>query len=404
VTSSGTAFHYRAIDRAGHRVKGREAAASPAALAQTLESRGLLVLDLTPATEPEGAVARIGFRRRHEVLEVTRAMSALLPAGLPLTRALAASSALATGDVAGVLAEVRTQVERGEPLAAALAQHPHLFSPLYTGMVRAGERSGNLSGAFTRLAAQLEREDELRSKILSASIYPLLLAVAGGAAVVVLLVFVMPRFVELLQGTGAALPRSTAMMLALSAMMRRFWPFVLALATTPALVAAWMRVTPNGRRASANLFLSVPGIGAFRRHALAARFARLMAVLLSGGAPLLAALDDTLECLSDPVAKDEVTRIQIRVREGVSLQAAISEGALFPPLLGQLVAVGEESARLQDFLLKAAEILEERTHRSLERMVALAEPAMIVCFGGMVGFVALSLLQAIYSVNAGSFR
>jgi len=127
-------------------------------------------------------------------------------------------------------------------------------------------------------------------------------------------------------------------------------------------------------------------------------------VLLGGGAPLVSALDDSLECLDDPLARDEVARIRSRVREGAALRSALGEGDLFPPVLTQLVAVGEESGRLQDFVLKAADILEERAERSVQRLVALAEPAMILIFGGIVGFVALSLLQAIYSVNAGSFR
>jgi type II secretory pathway component PulF len=142
----------------------------------------------------------------------------------------------------------------------------------------------------------------------------------------------------------------------------------------------------------------------FRQYVLASRFARLVGTLLSGGAPLLSALDDTLECVGDPVARDETVRIRGRVREGVPLNRAIAEGGFFPPLLAQLVAVGEESGQLQNFLLKAAEILEEKTERLLQRLVALVEPVMIIVFGGLVGFVALSLLQAIYSVNAGSFR
>ena len=127
-------------------------------------------------------------------------------------------------------------------------------------------------------------------------------------------------------------------------------------------------------------------------------------VLLGGGAPLLTALDDTVESIGDPIAREDVVRIRTSVREGASLRQAISDGALFPPLLAQLVAVGEESGRLREFLLKAADIFEDRTERSTQRLATLAEPAMIVVFGIIVAFVALSLLQAIYGINAGSFR
>ena len=141
-----------------------------------------------------------------------------------------------------------------------------------------------------------------------------------------------------------------------------------------------------------------------RKDALAARFARLVGTLHGGGAPLLSALDDATESLGDPIAREEASRIRARVREGGSLHQAIEEGTLFPPLLSQLVAVGEESGRLEEFLLKAADIFEGRTDRAVQRLMSLLEPAMIVVFGAVVALVALSLLQAIYGVNAGSFR
>jgi len=399
-----TAFSYTAVDRTGRRHRGHEAAATGLALTEQLETRGLLVLELEPAQESSAPKTGFGPARRREVLEVTRALAALLPAGLPLARALDASSNLAQGEVAAALESVRSKVERGQTLAATLAEHPRLFSPLYVGLVRAGERSGDLTGAFRRLAIQLERDEQLRAKLLSASLYPLLLASAGGFAVLILLFFVLPRFVELLQGAGAALPASTAALLGLSTMAQRYWMVLAALPVSAGLFLVWSRTTDEGRRVLASLLLQWPVVGNLRRQALAARLARLMAVLLGGGAPLVNALDDALESLDDPLARDEVARIRSRVREGAALRSALAEGDLFPPVLTQLVAVGEESGRLQEFMLKAADILEERAERAVQRLVALAEPAMIVIFGGVVGFVALSLLQAIYSVNAGSFR
>jgi type II secretory pathway component PulF len=166
----------------------------------------------------------------------------------------------------------------------------------------------------------------------------------------------------------------------------------------------WSRQTDDGRRAWGGLLLRLPLIGALRRQALSARVARLLSVLLGGGAPLLTALEDSRACLSDPLAQDDLTRIRDQVREGVALHRAIATGGLFHPLLAQLVAVGEESGRLQEFCLKAAELFEERTERGAQRLVTLLEPAMIVSFGLVVAFVALSVLQAIYGVNAGVLR
>lgn len=403
---TSTVFTYRALDRAGHRHSGAEPAQSRHALAEALEGRGLLLLEAEPKEGTGGAGRnRLDVRaRRGEVVELTRALAALLSSGIPLARALGVTATLTTGPVAAAVAAIRGRVERGQPMAAALAEHPGLFPSLYLGLVRAGERSGDLAGAFRRLAGQLEQEAALRSRLLSAAIYPLVLALAGGLAVVVLLFFVLPRFVELLEGNGATLPGSTAALMTLSGVLRTWWPALLALPLAAGALLAWSATTEEGARARALIVLSLPGIGSLRRQALAARFARLGGTLLGGGAPLLEALDDTVGCLGDPVAREETVRIRSRVREGVALHAAIGEGTLFPPLLAQLVAVGEGAGRLQEFLLKAAEILEDRTQRAVERLVALAEPALILLFGGIVGFVALSLLQAVYSVNAGSFR
>jgi type II secretory pathway component PulF len=270
--------------------------------------------------------------------------------------------------------------------------------------VRAGERSGDLSGAFVRLAVQLEREAELRARLLSALIYPAALAGVGAVAVLILLLFVLPRFAELLAGAGATLPSSTSTLLAISAATRAYWPAILGGLVAVAFGFGAARTTDAGRRALSRLALAMPLVGPLRRTLLGARFARLTGVLVGGGAPLLAALDDAVHSITDPIAQDEVARVRGRVREGISLNAAIAEGALFPPTLAQLIAVGEESGRLHEFLVKAADIFEERTARTTTRLVALAEPAMMVVFGGAVGFVALSLLQAVYAVNAGAFR
>jgi type II secretory pathway component PulF len=397
-------YAYQAVDGAGKRMRGQAQAASSGALARSLEERGLFVLDVAESSDGAGSRGSFRLGRRREVLEVTRALAALLPVGMPLAQALNAASGVASGDVKAALHHVRERVERGDTLSTALAQHTRLFSPLYVGLVRAGEKSGDIDAAFARLADQLERDEQLRGRILSAAIYPMLLATAGTVAVTVLLFFVLPRFVTLLEGSGATLPQSTATLLAFAAALHRSWPVLLLIPFAIAAFAAWVRTSDGGRRTWSSLMLALPGVRTLRRYALAGRFARLVGVLLGGGAPLLAALDDTVESIGDPAARDDVVRIRTRVREGSSLRAALADSALFPPLLAQLVGVGEEAGQLQIFLMKSADIFEERTERATQRLATLAEPAMIVIFGCMVAFVALSLLQAIYGINANSFK
>jgi type II secretory pathway component PulF len=397
-------YAYQAVDGSGKRMRGSAQAISSNALTRTLEERGLLVLEVAESSEAAAAKGGVRFGRRREVLEVTRAMAALLPVGMPLAQALNAASGVASGSVRAALQEVRARVERGDTLSSALAEHRQLFSPLYVGLVRAGERSGDIDAAFARLAAQLERDEQLRGKVLSAAIYPMLLATAGSVAVTVLLFFVLPRFVTLLEGSGAKLPRSTSTLLAFSSVLHRAWPILLLIPLFIAAFAAWVSNSDEGRRVWSRIMLALPGVSTLRRYALAGRFARLAGVLLGGGAPLLNALDDTIESIGDPIARDDAVRIRTSVREGVSLRGAVAESMLFPPLLAQLIGVGEDAGQLQVFLMKAADIFEERTERATQRLATLAEPAMIVVFGIIVAFVALSLLQAIYGINANSFK
>src|SRR6266511_2852848 len=303
------AFAYQAVDYSGKRIRGHEEAPTSAAL-----TRGLVVVDVSESAADPGRKPGVFGGRRQAVLEVTRAVAALLQAGLPLARALSAAAHVASGEVKGAVEAVRERVARGESLAAALAASAAaaaLFSPLYVGLVRAGERSGDLAGAFARLAEQLDREERLRARLLSLSIYPLILAAAGTVALIVLAFFVLPRFAELLRGTGATLPRSTALVLGVATALKRAWPVLAGFAVALPLAVPWIRNTEDGRRLAARVLLELPIIRTLRQQALGARVTRLVGVLLGGGAPLLAALEQATECLPDPLARDELTRERI---------------------------------------------------------------------------------------------
>jgi general secretion pathway protein F len=398
------AFSFTAVDNAGLRHAGVRDAASVEALGDALRREGFFVLGVNES-DAATVAKRFSSRRDHAaLLDFTRAMATLLPAGLPLSQALDAASRMSPESLRGVLGDVRTRVERGERLASALAEHVGAIPSHYIGLVRAGERSGALAGAFERLAVQLEREAELRARLFSAALYPSVLAVAGGAAMLVLVLVVLPQFAALLSDAGAELPASTRTVLAISSTLRTYWMLLPMLAAAIALIVVRARRNVAVRLGVARVLARLPIIGALRRESSAARFARLTGTLVQGGAPLLGALDDTAAAIDSPLARGAIERVRDRVRSGGALHEALAHEPTFPPLLTQLTALGEESARLGEFLLKAAELFEERTGRTVQRMVALAEPAMIVMFGGAIGFVALSLLQAIYSVNAGGFR
>lgn len=397
-----TLLQYRALTQQGQREAGVVDAQTPDSAMAELRARGLIVLELR---SPDAARGVFGARiRKGDLAEFTRALSALLPAGLSLPRALSVARDIAPGSLRDALADVQTRVERGSTFADALAAHPAAFPASYTGLVRAGETAGSLSDSVRRLADAIESEQEFRAKLVTAAIYPTLLAFVGGGAILVLLLIVLPRFGALFAASGSAIPASTAFVLAISTVMRANAPVLIIGGAALTAFIVWFATAADAAEMRSRTFLATPLVSGFYREVLAARTARVIAILLGGGAPFVTALDDAARSLDDPSARAEVMRIRARVREGVSPAAAVAEGTLFPPVFARLVAAGEESSQLESFFTKAADLFEERAKRAAARFVALAEPALIVAFGFIVGLIALALVQAIYGINVTPMR
>ncbi|HEV3052882.1 MAG TPA: type II secretion system F family protein [Longimicrobium sp.] len=399
------AFAYRAANAAGRTVRGVEEAESAPALERQLGARGLYPLHVAPATAADAEPRRAGFRgRRADVVEAIRYLVTLLDAGFPLDRALAAvSRVVARNDVAQAISDARERVRGGARLEQAMAAHPRIFPRFAVGMVRAGERGGQLAPALDRLAAQLEREQALRSRLASAMVYPAVMMAVGAGALVVLFVYVLPRFVALLADTGSALPKSTAALLAAGAFVSRWWvAIVIALVALVGGIAAW-RATEEGRAATDRILLGVPVIGGLRRRVAAARLGRSLSTLLASGLPILPALEVAAESQADAAVAAEVLRAREEVRAGDRLAASLRRTGIFPFVFVQMVDVGEEGGRLPEMLDRGATAMEGELERRLDRMLRLLEPLLIVVFGGIVGFVALSLLQAIYGIRADAF-
>lgn len=399
------AFAYRAANSAGRTVRGVEEAESVPALERQLGLRGLYPLDVAPASAADAEPRHAGFRgRRADVVEAVRYLATLLDAGFPLDRALAAvSRVVARRDVAAAVMDARERVRGGARLEEAMAAHPRIFPRFAVGMVRAGERGGHLGAALDRLAGQMEREQALRSRLASAMVYPLVMCAVGAGALVVLFVYVLPRFVALLADTGSALPKSTAALLALGGFVSQWWSAILV--GTVGLVAgmASWRATDEGRAATDRVLLRIPVIGGLRRRVAAARLGRSLSTLLESGLPILPALEVAAESQADAAVAAEVLRAREEVRAGDRLAASLRRTGIFPFLFVQIVEVGEEGGRLPEMLDRGAAAMEGELERRLDRMLRLLEPLLIVVFGGIVGFVALSLLQAIYGIRADAF-
>lgn len=392
-------YAYRAVTPGGQALRGLEDAPSPTDLERALAARGLYLLK----AEPELVGRARGLRsRRADVVEAIRYLAILVEAGFTLDRALGTTERIvARPDVGQALRGVQERVRGGQSLADAMAASGGVFPPLAVAMSRAGERGGHLSEALNRLATHLEREERIRSHLVSALIYPAMLLTVGGAALLVLVLYVLPRFAGLLTDTGAALPASTAFVLGASAFIAQWWvPLLVGAGTIVAAILAYRR-SEDGRRHGDAVLLRMPLIGPLRQRLAAARLGRTLSTLLAGGLPILTSLDVARQGLTDAAVADEVARAREEVRGGHRLAPALNRAQAFPYVFIQMVALGEEGGRLPEMLDRAAGVAEQELERNLERLVRLVEPGLIVLFGGVIGLVALALLQALYGVRVG---
>ena len=395
-------FSYRAITPAGRTLKGVEDAISEAALERILHGRGLLPVYVEEGSSDGSSPPRQS--RKQASVEAVRYLSTLVDAGFPLDQALDTVSRLVGHPrIVDAVKGTRDGVRSGTPLASAMKQYPGAFPPLAVGMTHAGEQGGHLAEALERLAEHMEREERLRAEVSSALVYPVVMAVVGGAAIAVLMLFVLPKFVDLRRDAGSALPTSTVILMGVGDFLGRWWPHLAASLVALTSAGVVYRRSDSGRLLSDSLLVRLPVIGAIRRNLSAARFSRSLCTLVSSGMPIVPSLEIAGSTLTDAAAKAEVARAGDEVETGVALGTALGRGRAFPYLFYRMVQLGEEGGRLKEMLDRAARSSEQNLERSLNRLVRLVEPTLIVAFGIVAGLVALSLLQAIYGMRLQDF-
>lgn len=396
-------YRYRASTSAGELVEGVLQGSSPRAVIDQLRQQTLVPYSVEAVASPTERAARrrwIPAGRRDDALATaTRTMATMIAGGATLDRTLAFASEHATTDeLQESLAGVRADVQRGESLAAALRTRQAQFGALAPSLVRAGEESGRLDEALERLADHVERVRTLRSELHAALLYPALMGIVSAVGVVILLAFVVPRFVVMLRDSGGTLPPSTrALMLLSGGVTHWWWLGTLLIVGAVAVGRAWVRDEGNRRRWHAAR-LRWPVVGALEHSVQVAHFARAFGTLLRGGSGVLTALRTARESVSNAAIGAGLDDGLRAIERGE--RVAPSLAPVLPPLAAQLLAVGEESGTLDGMALRVADTYDAESQRTLRSLVALVEPALIVGFGLLVGFVALAMLQAIYSINA----
>lgn len=395
-------YQYRAATAAGQLVNGVLEAASRDRVVAELRRQQLVPVAVDEAVVTSAPARAARLSRRAAVALWTRTAATLLGAGVPLDRVLAFTAANAGhAGLADALRDARRSVQRGTSFAEALSRHSRYFDPLFVAMVSAGEASGALEVVFERLADHLDETAELRSQVRAALLYPALMAVVACIGTVVMLGFVIPRFAVIMTDIGGSLPASTRLLLGASRLLTAGWWAWLIAAAILAYIIRRLAADPVKRRQWHGARLNWPWVGDLERKYAAAGFAHTLGLLLKSGIPALPALRIARNASANLVLQEGIDRAAAAVAEGSALAPALA-GTL-PPLALHMIAAGEESGRLEELCLRVAATYDGEVRRAVRTAVALLEPALILVFGALVGFVALAMLQAIYGINLRTF-
>ena len=335
-----------------------------------------------------------------DVMIFTQDLATLLEAGLPVDRALSILMDAAEKDpVREMVGNILKTVQGGGYLSDGLARHPKVFSTLYVNTVRAGEAGGVLETVLDRLGEFLESSQDLMDYLKSALVYPLFLVFVGGISIIVLLTFVIPKFAIIFSDMAQALPLSTRFLLGFSDILRHYWWLILGVMGGGYYLLRRYIKSPAGRLWFDEKKLNLPVIQDLVRKVEVARFARTLGTLTKSGVPILQALRLVKDVMNNRVIADAMDTVYNRVKEGDRLSKPLNDSGIFPSLAIQMVTVGEETGRMDAMLLKVAENYDKAVKNTVKRLISFMEPAMILVMGLVVGFIVVSMLMAIFSVN-----
>ncbi|HET9358129.1 MAG TPA: type II secretion system F family protein [Vicinamibacterales bacterium] len=394
-------FAYSGRTRAGQTVTGERVADSMDGAVAALRREQILVTQINPVKEREKAQPKPKGRKvsPKNLAVFTRQFSVMIDAGLPLVQCL---EILGTQEedknFAGVILATRTDVESGASLADAMKKHPKAFDALFTNMIAAGEAGGILDTILKRLATYIEKNVKLKSQVKSAMIYPIAVIVIAALVVGAILWKVIPTFANLFAGLGAQLPLPTRIVIAASNGLVRFMPFVLVGIGASIFAFRAYYGTPGGRRVVDAVILKMPVLGLLMRKIAVARFCRTLSTLLASGVSILEALDITARTAGNAIVEEAILKTRKSIEGGETIAAPLKETRVFPPMVVQMISVGEATGALDTMLGKIAEFYEEEVDVAVAGLLTLLEPIMIFFLGIVVGGIVIAMYLPIFDL------
>ena len=396
-------YAYRVRTRDGKVVAGTMEADGEAAVASRLRAQNLVPVQitkeakLTVKTELHLLPEKVKLR---DLAVFSRQFSTMITSGLSLLRTLNILAEQTENSLlAKTIGNVRDDVERGSSLSASMSKHPKVFNPLFVSMVRAGETGGQLDVVLNRVADNFEADYKLRSKIKSAMTYPVVVAGIAGILVTIMLLFVVPTFAKMFVGLGGELPLPTKILMSLSNSAKFLVPAGLFFSVVGFIVFKKARAANAELRLKWDtLKIKVPVFGDLFQKVAVSRFARTLALLLRAGVPVLQALDIVSEATGNEVLARAATDVKESVRSGESMSAPLSRHTVFPPMVVQMMAVGEDTGALDDMLDKISDFYDQEVESTTESLTALLEPVMIAVLGGIVGAMVIALYMPMFKI------
>ncbi len=395
-------FAFSGRTRGGESVNGERVGDTMDAVVAALRREQILVTRITPAQAAKGA-GTIKVRPKappaKNLAVFTRQFSVMIDAGLPLVQCL---DILGTQEedknFGAVILQTRADVEGGASLADAMKKHAKIFDPLYTNMIAAGEAGGILDGILKRLAVYIEKAVKLKSQVKSAMIYPIAVLVIAAAVVTAIMVFVIPTFKELFEGLGAQLPLPTVIVMKISEYMVRFLPFYLI--GIGAAVYGFKRyyATDKGEHVIDKLLLGLPVLGPILRKIAVARFCRTLSTLIASGVPILDGLDITAKTAGNVIVQDAIMSTRKSIERGETIASPLKQTGVFPPMVVQMIGVGEATGALDTMLAKIADFYEDEVDTAVAGMLTLLEPVMIAFLGVVVGGIVIAMYLPIFGL------
>ena len=395
-------FAYKARSRSGEVLEDKMEGSDTMAVAQTLRQQGLLVIDIKEQGVGQKDILE-PFKKVKltDLVVFTRQFATMINAGLPIVRSLyILSEQTDNKKLKETLDDVRKDVEAGLAISEALEKHPKVFNKLYTEMVRAGEIGGILDEVLLRIAAQLEKDQDLRRKIKSAMTYPIVVLVLAILAASFMLIFIVPIFAKMFEDLGGTLPLPTRISMGLSEILTSIWGVFIygALIAGVMFFLRW-RKTESGRKIVDPAMLKIPAkIGDIIQKAALARFARTLGTLSAAGVPILQSLEVTANSSGNYVIEKALLQSREAVREGIPIYQPLEEEPVFPPMVTRMIAVGEETGDIDGMLTKIAEFYESEVDAAVKSLTSIIEPLMIVVVGGIVGGIIISMYLPMFQI------